>query len=234
MNVWRRSQLGAITEARELDLIFQLAGPLQGCRLLDAGCGGGIYLVEAARRGAQATGVDLSEAMLRVARRRAADAGVLIQLQRGDVRALPFADNSFDVVIAVTALCFVTDPERAVREMARVLTPGGRLVIGELGRWNTWAAWRRLRGWLGTAPWRQATFRSSRQIIDLVDGSGLNVDQVGGAIYYPPMSLAARLFRGLEHRVERVTTLGAAFVAISAVKPLSSKKGSHSRSQLNS
>lgn len=216
---WRRSRLGLITEQRELELIFRMADPLEGQRLLDAGCGDGIYLVEAARRGAQASGVDTSEAMLRVARRRAADAGETVDLHRADIQELPFADDTFDVVMAITVLCFVPDPQRAVDEMARVLTPGGRLVIGELGRWSIWAAWRRIRGWLGSKTWRHATFHSAGQLTDLVEHAGLDVEDVRGAIYYPPSSSAARLFSRFEYRMERATTLGAAFVAISAVKP---------------
>lgn len=218
-DIWRRTRLGAITEASEIELIFQLAGPLQGRRLLDAGCGDGFYLVEAARRGAQVNGVDISEAMLIVARRRASDAGVNVELHRGDIEALPFEDDTFHIVTAITVLCFVPDPRQAVDEMARVLTPGGRLVIGELGRWNTWAAWRRLRGWLGSKTWQRATFHSGRQLIDLVEAAGLEVEDVRGAIYYPPSGLAARLFSRFEDRLGWATILGAAFVAVTAVKP---------------
>jgi len=219
-DTWRLTRLGSVTKARELELIFQLAGPLQGRRLLDVGCGDGMYLVEAARRGAQVSGVDMSQAMLIVARRRAADASVKVELNRGDIQALPFEDDTFDIVTAITVLCIAPDPQQAVDEMARVLTPGGRLVIGELGRWNTWAAWRRLRAWLGSKTWRQATFRSSRELIDLAHQSGLHVEDVRGAVYYPPVSPGARLLARLERRVEPITTtLGAAFVAISAVKP---------------
>lgn len=218
-DTWRLTRLGSITEARELELIFRLAGPLQGRRLLDAGCGDGIYLVEAARRGAQVSGVDISEAMLIVARRRAADASVNVDLHQGDIQSLPFDDDTFDIVTAITVLCFVPDPQQAIDEMARVLTPGGQLVIGELGRWNTWAAWRRLRGWLGSTTWRHANFYSARQLTNLLPGAGLQPEQTRGAIYYPPTPLLARKAAPIEDRLSAVTTLGAAFLAVDAVKP---------------
>lgn len=55
----------------------------------------------------------------------------------GDLNVLPFADLSFDLVTAITVLCFVPDARRAAAEMVRVLRPGGRLVLGELGWYST-------------------------------------------------------------------------------------------------
>jgi ubiquinone/menaquinone biosynthesis C-methylase UbiE len=130
---WRRSVVGSITEAREVEIIFDLAGPLEGQRLLDVGCGDGVYLIEAARLGAAATGVDRSEAMLITARRHAADHGVEVELRQGDAHALPFDDGTFDVVVAITMLCLVPDAAKAVNEMARVTVPGGRVIIGSWG-----------------------------------------------------------------------------------------------------
>lgn len=216
---WRRTTLGAVTQTRELEVVFDLAGPLRNQRLLDVGCGDGIYLVEAARCGAVASGVDISEAMLIVARKRAADAGVTVDLGFGDVQALPFDDDSFDILFAINVLCFVPDPQKAVAEISRVLAPGGRLVIGELSRWNTWAAWRRFRGWLGSTTWRHANFYSARQLTNLLLGAGLQPEQTRGAVYYPPIPLLARTATSIEDRLSAVTTLGAAFIAASARQP---------------
>lgn len=73
---------------------------------------------------------------------------------------MPFPDASFDFVLAGTVLCFLRDAQAALREISRVLVPGGRLVIGELGRWTAWAAGRRIRGWQGDPTWRRARFWS--------------------------------------------------------------------------
>jgi SAM-dependent methyltransferase len=130
------------------------------------------------------------------------------------VRALPFADGSFDMVLAVTVLCFVDDAARGVREMARVLRPGGRLVIGELGRWNLWAVRRRVGGWLGSRVWRSATFRTARALKGLMKGAGLDVTAVRGAIYYPPYASIAALLAHCDPWIGKRTTAGAAFLVV--------------------
>lgn len=148
---WRSSRLGRITDALEQQLLFELLGPVAGKVLLDVGCGDGALASELARRGAAVTGLDADPAIIAAARRRAQAAAMPLQFVEGQAESLPFESGSFDLVLAVTVLCFVRDAERAVSEMARVLKPGGRLVIGELGRWSLWAAYRRIRGWIGTS-----------------------------------------------------------------------------------
>lgn len=77
------------------------------------------------------TGVELSPKMLSIARRRAHELGIEADLRPGDVQNLPFPDASFDTVIATLALCTIPDERRAVAEAARVLRPGGRLLLLE-------------------------------------------------------------------------------------------------------
>ncbi len=157
--------------------------------------------------------------MVDAARRRSRDTGVTIDFRVGDAQALPFESNSFDLVIAVTILCFVPVANPALREMARVLAPGGRLVIGELNRWSTWAAWRRLRGWFGSSTWQGAAFRSPREMGDLLREAGLAVSRIQGAVYYPPIGFLAQLMSPAEQFLGAKTTVGAAFIVASATKP---------------
>ena len=77
------------------------------------------------------TGIDLSPAMLDRARARASSLGRSIDLRVADAQRLPFADASFDTVTATLTLCSVPDDATAVAEMARVLRPGGRLLLLE-------------------------------------------------------------------------------------------------------
>lgn len=75
------------------------------------------------------TGIDLSPAMLDIARRRAAELGKPVDVREGDAHNLPFADESFDSVVCTFSLCNIPDLPQAVSEMKRVLRPGGRLIL---------------------------------------------------------------------------------------------------------
>jgi ubiquinone/menaquinone biosynthesis C-methylase UbiE len=157
--------------------------------------------------------------MIAAAQRRIEIRSMQIQFVEGQAESLPFADATFDGITAVTVLCFVRDPKRAIGEMERVLRPGGRLVIAELGRWNLWAAYRRIRGWCGHATWRAATFRTARDLRGLIQAADLDVLQERGAVHYPPWGTAAQLFAPFDLRLGQKSTFGAAFIAISAAKP---------------
>jgi ubiquinone/menaquinone biosynthesis C-methylase UbiE len=75
------------------------------------------------------TGVDLSPGRLALARRLAAELGREVELLEADAEHLPFEDHAFDTVVCQLALCSIPRPEAAVAEMARVLKPGGRLLL---------------------------------------------------------------------------------------------------------
>jgi ubiquinone/menaquinone biosynthesis C-methylase UbiE len=79
--------------------------------------------------GTRLTGVDWSPAMLAIARERAAALGRDADLRPGDAQALDFPGESFDTVLCALGLCAIPDDRRAVTEMARVLRPGGRLLL---------------------------------------------------------------------------------------------------------
>ena len=216
---WRATTLGAITERAEAAVIFELAGALRGKRVLDVGTGDGGYAIEAATRGAVVTGLDEDRAMLEAARARAAERGVALALVDGNAVALPFADASFDVVLAVTVLCFVDDAGPAVRELARVLTPGGRLVIGELARFSVWATERRVRGWLGASTWRRAHFWTRAELAALIRQAGLRVNDDRGAVFFPPNAVVAHAMAPIEPLLASARAPGAAFLAFVAEKP---------------
>lgn len=215
---WRASELDRITDRIEEELILGLIGPVEGKRVLDVGCGDGMLSVTMAEAGAHVTGLDADPHMLAAARERASKVEAKVTFIEGDARQLPFADDTFDVVVAITVLCFVVDTDRAMSEMARVLRPGGHLVISELGRHSLWAAKRRLSGWLGSMTWRAAQFRTVHDLQHLATAARLDVVQVRGAVYYPPCDLCARLLAPLDPRLAAVTTFGAAFIALVARK----------------
>ncbi len=217
---WRATDVGDLTERLERALLLELIGEVGGRRVLDVGCGDGDLLVDLWSRGAIVTGIDVSTEMVTAARIRAKAQGADIAVVAGSCERLPFPDGYFDSVLAVTVLCFVDDPGPFFREMSRVLRPGGRLVIGELGKWSVWAATRRIRGWFGSKLWRRGRFRTARELRTMAEQGGLTVIVVRGAIYYPRWRPAARLIAPFDAALGRLGDLGAAFIALSAVKPI--------------
>jgi ubiquinone/menaquinone biosynthesis C-methylase UbiE len=137
-----------------------------------------------------------------------------IDFQVAMAERLPFPAGQFDVVTAITILCFVDDAAPVFQEIARVLRPCGRLVIGDLGKRSTWAAGHRIRSRL----WRRGRFRTASELRGLAEQAGLVVKTVRGAIYYP-RGVVARIMSSLDPVLGRLTTMGAGFVAISAIKP---------------
>ncbi len=215
---WRATALGALTETLEQRLMLDLLGDLAGARVLDIGCGDGALVRAFAALGATAVGVDPEPAMLSAARKLAEEAHVPATFLQGRAESLPFPDASFDVATAMTVLCFIPDAKAAVRAMARVVRPGGRLVLGELGRWSFWAAKRRLRGWLGAPTWKAARFRDAAELRKLAEAAGLKVTATRGAIFYPPVERLARAMAPIDSWLGRRTTIGAAFIALAATR----------------
>lgn len=219
---WRAGVLGRATEAIEHRLLGALLGDVAGRAVLDAGCGDGTLALELARRGAFVTGVDADGDMIAVARAAAGAAGLVVggaaRFEAGRIEALPFPEASFDAVVAVTVLCLLSDPARAMAEMARVLKPGGILVVGELGRFSAWAAWRRLRGLFGAETWRRSHFFASGELRALAAGARLRVETIAGAVYYPPHAWAARLLGPVDGAFAWLGSFGAAFLALKAIK----------------
>ena len=102
----------------------------QETRFLDLGCGGGGASVLANERGAQVTGLDAAEALIKIARDRVPKGNFRV----GDLEELPFDDNSFDVAFASMSIMFATNPSVALKEMGRVIVSGGRVTVGIWGK----------------------------------------------------------------------------------------------------
>lgn len=103
-------------------------------RALDVGCGTGFLALRLAELGHTVAGVDLSEQMIAVARRKAEQARLEIAFRVGDAVELDDADGTYDLVVARHVIWNLPDPGRAVAAWLRVLRPGGRLLLVE-GKW---------------------------------------------------------------------------------------------------
>ncbi len=119
---WARYNVASVHET----LRRLYVGP--GERVLDIGCGTGTLLerIHHATRGVLSAGVDIASPMLQVAARKLGSGSLLVA---ADVQALPFPPESFDLVVSTSSFHYWPNPIGALREIRRVLRPGGRLVI---------------------------------------------------------------------------------------------------------
>jgi ubiquinone/menaquinone biosynthesis C-methylase UbiE len=130
------------------ELLVEAADVRAGQRVLDVACGQGNAAMAAARRFADATGVDYATNLLAQGRERAAAEHLAVTFTEGDAEELPAPDGSFDVVLSTVGVMFAPNHQRAADELVRVTAPGGRIalaswtpdgMIGELFR--TVARW---------------------------------------------------------------------------------------------
>jgi 2-polyprenyl-3-methyl-5-hydroxy-6-metoxy-1,4-benzoquinol methylase len=130
-----RAEANALRADRsaDLDRIWDALRLNRGARVLDAGCGSGQLAIALAERGARVTGIDLSPEMIRRARNHGRERGADIEWRTGDVLQLADPLAVFDAIQARVLLQFVPDVAGVLRELRRVLKPGGRLLASVPG-----------------------------------------------------------------------------------------------------
>lgn len=113
-----------------------------GERVLEIGCGTGCDLLQFAKHGAKAVGIDITPEHLRLARERV---GQLAEVREAEATSLPFPNESFDYVYSHGVLHHIENPRRVVEEVFRVLKPGGRFNIHVYARWSYFVLTRMLK-----------------------------------------------------------------------------------------
>jgi 2-polyprenyl-6-hydroxyphenyl methylase/3-demethylubiquinone-9 3-methyltransferase len=118
----------------KFDYFHEKIGRLEGTSILDVGCGGGLLAEEFAKRGADVTGVDLSENALETAREHAAAGGLRIRYEIGTAEDLPVGDRLFDAVVCADCLEHVDDLDRVIGQVSKVLKNGGAFCYDTVNR----------------------------------------------------------------------------------------------------
>ena len=156
--------------------LYRRANLLRAERVLDVGCGTGVLTGELARRTrGEVTGLDIDPAMIALAREHAPH----VRFEEGDALDLPYPEAHMDVVACHFLLLWVADPERAVREMARVTRPGGCVLICAEPDYGGRVDWPELplREWQSAGLRRQgADPQLGRRLRQLLVDAGLHAD----------------------------------------------------------
>lgn len=207
-DAWYQTQRGAWIGDVEFGLLRRLLRPVAGECLLDVGCGTGHFTRRYAALGyLSVVGLDPNTSWVDFARARRMGAE---RYCVGRAETLPFPDQSFDLSISVTALCFVDDPRRAVRELLRVTRK--RFAIGLLNRHSLLY----LQEGPGTEPgaYKGAHWHTTREIRALFDGMPATSLSVTSAVFLPD---GGRIARRVEPLIPDRLRLGAFIVAAGEV-----------------
>lgn len=166
--------------------------PFEGLRLLDIGCGGGLLSEPMTRLGFQVTGLDASERNIRTARAHADAQGLVIDYRCATAESLLDAgERTFDLVLNMEVIEHTADPGGYLRDTARLVAPGGAMIVATLNRTLKSLALAKigaeyLLGWLprGTHDWRR--FLKPEELLGFLDGEpGLTVRGPVGVTYQP-------------------------------------------------
>lgn len=186
------------------------ARPFEGLRLLDIGCGGGLLSEPMTRLGFSVTGVDASERNIGVAKLHAERSGLEIDYRASTAEALLEAGEApFDVVLNMEVIEHVADPKAFLADCARLLAPGGLMIVATLNRTLRSLAFAKVGaeyvlGWLprGAHDWRK--FLTPDELMTMAAGPGLSVKGPYGVIYNP---LADRWTEGADCSINYMITV---------------------------
>jgi len=181
LRAWEKSAPGYDKQIAFLEKIWfgggrQWLGARAQGRVLEIAIGTGLNLAHYPRD-VTITGIELSPAMLAIAKRRAADLGRDVDLHTGDAQALPFPDGSFNTVVCALSLCTIPDPATAIGQMKRVLVPGGRLLLLDHIA-STWPPVRAAQWLLERLTIRAAGEHFTRRQLPLVEATGFELVEV--------------------------------------------------------
>jgi len=230
---WAEAQEGV---SRPLfESVLRKTGIGNGTRLLDVGCGAGLFCLLAAGRGALVTGTDAASAVIAMAKKRVPRGDFRV----GEMEVLPDADQTYDVVTGLNAFQFAADPVNALREARRVAKPAGQVVIATWGKPELSEAATYLTALRSLSPPSPRgapgpfALAADGALETLVERAGLTpngVEEVECPLEYPDLKTALRGLLSAGPAVKAIQTSGETRVreaVITAIAPFKLSKGGY-------
>ncbi|RLF84357.1 ubiquinone biosynthesis protein UbiE [Thermococci archaeon] len=206
---WYKTKVGGYVDKTEKKLVFSMIKTKHG-NALDLGCGTGNYTLELYKRGFQVVGVDISRRMLKIAQKKLPN----VKFIKANAYSLPFEDNTFDLVLSVTMLEFIHEPEKVLSEVYRVLKPGGEAVIGTMNGKSMWFIFKRMKSLFVETAYRYARFYTPKELENLMKNAGFKETESRGIIYLPSFFPFVNISERLDEKFsDKLKNLGAFIVA---------------------
>jgi len=219
---WFETPRGILVKEYESDLLVQMLSPCPGEKILDAGCGTGVFTQDIMTFDPVITGIDISQSMLRKAVHKFNKINGLNESGKSnfigtcaDICALPFADNHFDKVLSMTAIEFIEDAKQAITELERVTRKGGTIVLTTLNSLSPWAEKRLEAAKNGHDLFQKIFFRSPDEIRSLIPANSLAPINpiVKTAIHFQKETLLSDIIK-IERKGKKNNSDKGAFLAV--------------------
>jgi len=179
---WYKTDMGAFVDKVETEAAFLLLNPKEDEKILDIGCGTGNFSLKLASLECDVAGIDVSEKMLEVAKKKASETGYDICFKNMSGNLMNFNDDTFDKIICMAVFEFVENPEELYSNMLRVLKPNGTIVIGTIQKGGLWEKLYSSEAFKDTI-YSYATFKSAEELISLDKD---NFSELRECLYIPP------------------------------------------------
>lgn len=176
---WFLTPVGEKVFKLELELLFKIVEPSKGMTMLDVGIGTGLFAMQFRNHGVIVKGIDPSEKMLEIAKKRGFDA------KKGFGENIPFGDNSFDIVLSMTSIEFSREPDKFMRELVRVTKPSGKVVVAVLNLLSFYGISRRIRGIFEESLFKNAHFYSYFELMHLLK-KYLKMVKINSSVFFNP------------------------------------------------
>ena len=182
---WYQTPMGIHVDQVETELAIRLLPVEAGMKVLDAGCGTGNFSIKLAQSGAAVTGIDISLEMLKRAKEKTEETGLVIDYRKMDLTRLEFSEAYFDCIISMAVFEFIQMPEKVMGELFRVLKPGGYLLIGTINRESSWGKLYQSSYFQKNTIFKHAYFKSLR---DLQSWHSSELVTTESCLFIPPDS----------------------------------------------
>jgi ubiquinone biosynthesis O-methyltransferase len=184
---WYDTPLGAYADRVEKRAFQSFLRTLpSNALILDLGTGTGVLLQFLLQKKFEVIGIDFSKDMIKKASEKIGNNQGSLVL--GDIENLPFQNETFEIVTAMTTIEFVKNVEKLLQEIRRVLKPGAQLILGVLTSLSSWSLDRKIRGLVSKDIFQYAKFYTSFELKKLLKSAKFSEIDIKGAVFAPPFT----------------------------------------------
>ena len=185
-DAWYKTPLGDFVDEVENKLAFDNLDIKSGMKVLDVGCGTGIYSKRLVEKACNVTGIDIAGKMLDIARHKVPEGRFI----KSSVEALPFPKGHFDLVFSMATFEFIEDAEAAYFEMKRVAKAGAQIFIGTINKESKWGELYLSNKHKGNSVFRDSFLKVPSDLLAIDQNCLVKTD---GCVYFPPDTPEAQL-----------------------------------------